>query len=248
MKHTIAQRTLPAFSSACLALALAGCGGNDPAPGVRTMGGSAASLMPVPMTPVQALPYEDAVHHIYVAYFGRPAEMPGMAYWDRQLGLAQAPLEAAGMPARYRTSSQVRSILDAFASSAESQHLYPGTGAQFIEGVYRNLFNRTADEAGLNWWRNAIDSGAVTRSEAALTILLGARNEDLLCVRNKIAVAHAFYRILNERPEFLPLYTGERNTELVRRMMAKVDARSDLAAFEAVIRATIAEMGGIIRA
>jgi len=238
-----ARRTLPTVSAACLALALAACGGGDTAPSTRTMSHGAASAMTVSTTVAQER-YADTVHHLYVAYFGRPAETGGMVYWDRQLGQMEAPPVPGGLLARYRASGQVRAILDAFANSEESKHLYPGTSAQYIEGVYRNLFNRSADEAGLVWWRNALDSGAITRSEAALMILLGAQNDDVLCVRNKIAVAHAFYRILNERAQYVLSYTGERNTELVRRMMAKVDARTDLAAFEAVIRATIEEMSG----
>lgn len=243
MTDTFTRRSLPAVSATCLALALAACGGSEPAPSTRTMRHSAASTTTASTT-VVAERYADTVHHLYVAYFGRPAETGGMVWWDRQLVLTQAPAEPGALLARYRSSAQVRTIVDAFANSAESHHLYPGTSAQYIEGVYRNLFNRSPDEAGLAWWRKALDGGAITRSEAALLILLGAQNDDVLCVRNKIAVAHAFYRILNERAHYVLSYTGERNTELVRRMMAKVDARTDLAAFEAVIRATIEEMSG----
>lgn len=243
MTDPTARRGLTAVCATCLALALAACGGGEPAPSTRTMSQSAASAMTASTTIVQER-YADTVHHLYVAYFGRPAETGGMVWWDRQLGLMEAPPAPGGLLARYRGSAQVRAVLDAFANSEESKHLYPGSSAQYIEGVYRNLFNRSADEAGLAWWRSALDSGAITRSEAALMIQLGAQNDDVLCVRNKIAVAHAFYRILNERAQYVLSYTGERNTELVRRMMAKVDARTDLAAFEAVIRATIEEMSG----
>jgi hypothetical protein len=233
------RRGLPVLSALSLALALAGCGANDPAPATESVSRSAAS---VTMT-VADEQYANAIQHLYVAYFGRPAEPLGLQYWDRQLKLAQAPSDPAGLSASYRGSAQVRAIVDAFANSQESQQLYPGSTATFVDGVYRNLFNRSPDVAGLAWWSNAIDSGVITRSEAALMIMLGAQNDDAVGVRNKIAVADTFYRILTQRTSDVLAYTGTRANEIARRMMAMVDARTDLVAFEAVIRATIEEMG-----
>jgi hypothetical protein len=235
--HAI-RRALPAFSALSLALALAGCGANDPAPATQSMSRSAAS---VTMT-VADEQYNNALQHLYVAYFGRPADPLGLQYWERQLKQIGAPSDPAGLSASYRSSAQVRAIVDAFANSLESQQLFPGATATFVDGVYRNLFNRGAELPGLAWWTNAIDSGVITRSEAALMIMLGAQNDDALGVRNKIAVAERFYGILTQRTSDVLNYTGNRNNEIARRMMAMVDARTDLAAFEVVIRATIEEM------
>lgn len=226
-----------------LALALAGCGADDPAAATQTMGRSAASLASsattIVVSPEEA--YANALQHLYVAYFGRPAETTGMQYWSRQLLLAGAPLDAVQMLAQYR-NGPARFIVDAFSSSQETRELYPGDTAQFVDGVYRNLFNRSADRDGLAYWSNAIDRAVITRAEAALMIMLGARNEDALGVRNKIAVAHTFYRLVNERVQTVLGYTGTRNNEIARRMLAQVDAKTDLAAFEPVIRATVAQM------
>lgn len=227
---------LPALA---LAAALAGCGGSEPAPATQTMSRSAASVT----TTAQAQEeYANALHHLYIAYFGRPAEPAGMFYWNRQLQLAGAPTEPVQMAARYGGSAQVRFVLDTFSASGESRALYPGETAQFVDGIYRNLFNRHADLPGLAWWTTAIDTGAITRSEAALMIMLGARNEDAIGVSKKVAVAHTFYRLLTERTGSVLAYTGDRNNEIARQMLAMVDANTDLVAFEAVIRATIAQM------
>ncbi len=232
-------------TSACIlsfALALAGCGGGDPAPATGTMSRGAASVATETSVLVPDERYAATLQHLYVAYFGRPAEPSGMIYWDRQLQGAQTATSAAEVLAGYRSNARVRAILDAFADSGESQALYPGNTPLFVDGVYRNLFNRGADLPGLAWWTQAIDSGAITRSEAALMIMLGARNEDALCVANKVAVAAIFYRILTERTHTVLFYTGKRANEIARRMMAAVDAKTDLAAIEPAVRAAIESM------
>lgn len=236
-QHSLFSSRLPAL---VLVAALAGCGAGDPAPATQTMSRSAASVTSSTAQTQEA--YANALQHLYIAHFGRPAEPAGMYYWNRQLQLAGAPAEPTQLAAHYRSSAQVRLVFDSFAGSGESRALYPGETAQFVDGIYRNLFNRTADLPGLAWWSNAIDTGVITRSEAAMMIMLGARNEDALAVGKKVAVAQTFYRLLMERTSSVLAYTGDRNNEIARRMLAMVDANTDLAAFEAVIRATIAQM------
>lgn len=234
---------VPVASALAFALALAGCGASDPAPVTQSMSRSAASVSTATTIIVtEEQRYANALHHLYIAYFGRPAEPMGLQFWSRQLHLAQAPTDPAALAAHYRAIGQERSIFDAFSVSQESRALYPGDTAQFVDGVYRNLFNRGADTLGGAYWTNAIERGIITRADAALMIMLGARNDDAIGVRNKIAVSHTFYRILSERTQSVLAYTGNRNNEIARRMIAMVDARTDLVAFEAVIRATIEQM------
>lgn len=237
------RRCFPARAALGLPLALsallAGCGANDPAPAGGAMARSAAE---VTMVVLDQEEYAATLQQLYIAYFGRPAEPAGLEYWNRQLRQMLAPVEPGALAARYRSDARVRAVFDAFAGSQESQQLYPGTTAQFVDGVYRNLFNRAPDLAGLAYWTNAIDAGILTRSEAALAIMLGAQNDDALCVRNKLAVATTFYRILTERAQTILAYTGNNNNAIARQMMSLVDAKTDLAAFEATIRAAIGQM------
>lgn len=239
-QSTSPYRAAPALSSLALMLALGGCGGNEPAPVTATASMSRSAASTIVVDPKEQ--YSHTLQELYVAYFGRPAEPAGMFYWNHLLEEAQAPPDATLLAARYRSDARIRAMFDAFANSEESRQLYPGATAQFVEGVYRNLFNRPADQAGMLYWAKAIDTGVITRAEAGLFIMLGAQNEDALGVRNKIVVATTFYRILTERTGSVLSYTGNRNNEIARRMMAMVDAKTDLAAFEATIRATIAEM------
>lgn len=233
---------LPVASSLALSIALAGCGGNDPAAAAGATSRTAALVASAPAMTVAEDQYATAIHHIYIAYFGRPAEPPGLAFWNRQFEVANAAADTAELWRQYRVNGGVRYVLHSFSVSTESQELYPGGNAQFVEGVYRNLFNRSPDVEGHAWWTDAIDRGIITREEAALAIMVGAQGEDALVVRNKVAVSAVFYRILCEREAWILAYTGARNNELARRMLAQVDAKTDLAAFEAVVRATIEEI------
>jgi hypothetical protein len=227
-------RRLPAC--AILALSLGGCGGNPEPQAQASAGMAGSSRASVPDRS------ELILQHVYVAYFGRPAEYAGVTYWSRELKQTGAPGDPAALPIWYNDNRGVRAIVDAFASSTEAQQLYSGATAQFVDGVYRNLFNRSADLAGLAYWTDAIDKGLVTRSAAALTIMFGAQGEDAISVRNKIAVAGAFYRLVTERTGYVLAYTGKRSNEIARRMLAMVDAKTDLVAFEPIIRATVEEI------
>ena len=231
---------------AALSFALAACGGDGPATRTgfasRSLAAVTADTTPVPVQMSIPEEYANALQHVYLAYFGRPAEPAGLAYWNGQLRIAGAATDPAGLARQFGINPGVNRVFGAFSASTEYHALYPGSAADFIDGVYRNLFNRSADIAGLAYWSNAIDKGILTRDDAAVAILFGAQGDDALGVRNKVAVSHTFYRLLTERIGAVQAYTGTRNNELARRMLAQVDAKTDLAAFEAVIRATVAQM------
>ncbi|SFD72156.1 DUF4214 domain-containing protein [Massilia yuzhufengensis] len=229
-----------AVCTAC-ALVLSGCGGDavDTRAGAQSASRSAATVTAEAQA---AEEYAAALQHLYVAYFGRPADVGGMVFWDRQFKLSRAPTEPAALAAQYRWNAGVRQVFDAFSNSAESQQLYPGNTPMFLDGVYRNLFNRSADLPGLAWWTNAIDNGQISRAEAAMSIMLGAQGDDAVAVRNKLAVSASFYRQMSLRVSTVLAYNGTRANELARRMLAQVDAKTDLVAFEAIIKATIDEL------
>ena len=89
----------------------------------------------------------------YLAYFGRPADATGRAYF--------ATLEQAD-------------VIKAFDASAESKAIYGEDTASKINAIYKNLFNREAEPAGLSYWLGQISSGKVTPAGAAFAILSGA--------------------------------------------------------------------------
>ena len=85
-----------------------GCGGGqEPAKGSRTL--SVQMLSDSASTPVGQGPYDRQVQEMYIAYYGRPADPGGLAYWSNRVAAAGGNLDA---------------IIQEFGSSAESDELY----------------------------------------------------------------------------------------------------------------------------
>jgi hypothetical protein len=161
------------------------------------------------------------LEQLYLAYFGRPADFDGIAF--------------------YTTGSwDIWQVANAFSESPESQRLYGTTfSAAQINAIYNNLFNRDAEPAGLLYWSQQVSSGALTAGEAALGILLGAQNDDLVTVQNKLVVATAFTNALDTAPEILG-YTGDAAAQIARDFLATVTSNSTtVTTAEAAIDATM---------
>ncbi len=93
----------------------------------------------MPMTATQA-------QQLYVAYFNRPADTLGLAYWMTK--------DAAAASA-------------AFAASTEYAATYAGMStAARVDAIYTNLFGRPAEPAGLTYWGGLIESGLISVSNA----------------------------------------------------------------------------------
>lgn len=240
-----ASRNLTIALAFALPVLLAACGKREPAQAPAPAPTEAATPA-APATPAVQAPdlaqYAPVVQYAYLAYFGRPAEAAGLEYWGKQLQAANAPTEPSALSGQYGSNTGVRAVLDAFAGSDEAKLLYPGPTRAFVSAVYRNLFQREADKAGLDYWTQAIDKGVITRSQAALSIMDGAQHKDPATLRSKLAVADAFTRLQGERPEAAAEYKGEADNKLARAMMAKVDGTTDVAAFDAQMRAVVEQM------
>jgi hypothetical protein len=138
----------------------------------------------------------------YLAYFGRPADVSGLAYYAS------------------RTESEVKA---AFSTSDESQAFFGSmTLADQINVIYNNLFNRDADLGGLQYWVNVVGSGKMSLSDAAMGILAGAKNDDLTTVTNKLLASEAFTAALNTSEEALG-YSGTAAIAPARAFLAAVD-------------------------
>ncbi|MEM2592688.1 MAG: DUF4214 domain-containing protein, partial [Thermofilaceae archaeon] len=125
--------------------------------------------------------YQDQIQKIYIAYYQRPADPRGLVYWATRL-------DAAG--------GDLRAIIEAFANSEESRSLY-GTItkdniADVVKSIYRALFNRDPEDAGLNYYVNGFKDGKFTAATIMLDILNGAQNEDKLAIQNKLKAANLF--------------------------------------------------------
>ena len=138
----------------------------------------------------------------YVAYFGRPVDGSGVAYF------AGKPLDV---------------VVLVFDASQESRDLYGVNLALKINAIYMNLFNREAEVAGLQYWTTLVAAGRVSAPGAALAILDGARGSDAAAIQNKLAVADAFSRALDTAYEVAG-YAGLASADSARAFLAGVNA------------------------
>jgi hypothetical protein len=134
-----------------------------------------------------ATDYLNAVHKVYIAYYQRPADPGGLHWWN----------EEKLVPA----NGNLNEIIDAYANSEEANRLYGPINETTIGGVidkiYNGLFNRAPDEAGKNWYISEYIKGTFTPGTIALSILDGARGNDLVCINHKLDYARMFVDVLD---------------------------------------------------
>jgi hypothetical protein len=136
---------------------------------------------------------QEKVAAIYIGYYDRAADPVGQEFWVR----------AEALP-----SLSLAEIASDFATQPETLAAYPFLGNPteveaegFIAEVFLNLFNRAPDQAGLDFWSDAL-IGAINGTndlsvgEIILSIIEGAQDSaagnDLTTIRNKIEVSIAW--------------------------------------------------------
>lgn len=119
----------------------------------------------------------DLTQLMYVAYYGRPGDQAGIDYW-------------AGV---FDGSSNLDQALAAFGTSPEFLSGFGNLSTEaLIDGLYQQLFNRDADQAGRAWYADLITSGQSTLARIAMDIALGAKGDDQTIVENKVFIANEF--------------------------------------------------------
>lgn len=189
----------------------------------------------------EASAYYPVLQATYVGYFGRPADPGGLEYYAKLYQSFGAPTDIRGIGAAYNTHDGIRAVIDSFGLSAESAALYPGDDRAFVTAIYRNLFNRAPDQAGLDYWANTITSGAITRANAAIAIMGGALGSDGVGISRKQQVATHFTQSLNT-PAAVAAYSGLAANAVVRSLLARVDFNTVVAEFQPAIESTISEL------
>lgn len=220
---------------------LVGCGGGNENPGNPPVNQTVLLAQVGAQSNASLSAYNDVVQQIYVGYFGRPADAGGLAYFEGLMLAAGAPTTLAGVSASYSTNAQLRGVIDIFGTSAESAALYPGDNNAFILAIYRNLFNRTADDAGRAYWASLIDRGLITKANAAISIMAGAQSSDALIVQNKTTIASAFTLALDTLAK-QQAYSGLAANAGVRVMLGNVSDVTNIEAFQATVAQTISAL------
>lgn len=157
----------------------------------------------------------EAIQKLYVAFFNRPADYYGLQYWDSVVTAAKGNTAA---------------VAAEFSKSKEYTDTFAGMNTrQVINTVYKNLFGRSADEAGLEYWFGEVNAGRVTIANAVTSIAAGAQNADKTAFESKVTAAGAFTNALDTTDERLG-YAGEKANAIAKQFIAGVTDAATLAA------------------
>ena len=150
-----------------------------------------------------ALTAEQQIAATYVAFFGRAADAGGFAFWLDEF--------EAGLPTK-GPAVLFADIASSHAVSPEAKALHPfladhpfeasdGQIADFLKGVYDNLFNRPPDADGVIYWTGQVEQTLATGrfvGSVLVDIMSGAQDtaagRDLTTLMGKVAVSLAYVR------------------------------------------------------
>ncbi|MDQ1923989.1 DUF4214 domain-containing protein [Massilia pseudoviolaceinigra] len=192
-----------------------------------------------------ALEYAGLTQSLYYSYFGRAADVAGLASFQQRLVELKAPQTIEGLNAAYVGSAPLRTLIDSFGSSAESTALYGGDNAAFVKAIFQNVFDRAPLQAGLDYWTQAIDSGALTRANASLAITAGAMAnktpaglQDAALVTAKVDVATNFTFALDAADK-AGAYAGTSAVNAVRELLKGVTADTNVISYQESVTAVV---------
>jgi len=168
---------------------------------------------------------ETAIQQLYVAYYNRPGDPAGLAFWKGVVDGAGGDLSA---------------VSAAFATSTEYMSVYGGKdNRSVVNTVYRNLFGRDGEAAGLDYWANALDKKLITVDAVVTAIASGAQNQDLVAFNNKVKFATAFTGALDLHPE-RAAYNGDDALAYAKQLTSAVTTDASLATATANLDASTA--------
>ena len=150
---------------------------------------------------------EQLVQSVYIAFYGRPADEAGLAWWSSRLAA---------------NGNDLMSILDAFSISAEFTERYGDlSNDELLNTLYQQLFGRDIDAEGAAFYGAALAAGDLSLQSIALDVLNGAQNEDLTVITNKLAAATYFTDMLSSGSF---VYSGMEAAEAAKAVLDAIDA------------------------
>ena len=162
--------------------------------------------------------YTTQIEQLYVAYFDRPADVYGLAFWNNRLN----------------TGGSISEISNQFSTSAEYLATFAGLDLyQTVTRVYQNLFNRAPDTAGLVYWVTALTNHSVTIANVVEVITNAAlanpaSEVDHVSIVSKVAAATAFTHAL-VTPEQIAAYSGSGPALVAKEWLAPIHDAATLA-------------------
>jgi len=136
------------------------------------------------------------LQELYVAYFGRAADPSGLDYWTEK-GITTAKF-AADM----YVQAEFKDVYGSLSTEAQ------------VDQIYKNLFDRTADVDGLNYWTLQINLGNLKLAEIANHLIWAAQNnsgssDDKTALTNRTNAAVAYTAKVKESSAAILAFQAE---------------------------------------
>lgn len=149
------------------------------------------------------------VQSVYIAFYGRPADPAGLAWWASRLA---------------SNGNDLMMILEAFSDSAEFVERYGSlSNEELLNSLYQQMFGRDIDAEGAAFYGERLVSGELSLESIALDVLNGARNEDLVGINNKVEAA-TYFTALVDASDFV--YAGSEAAEMAKEVLDAIDANT----------------------
>lgn len=166
--------------------------------------------------------YDSLVQSFYLAYYGRPADSTGLTYWSAQLESANGDFSQ---------------ISRAFATSAEAVARFGNADAATrLQQIYKELFNRAPDAAGLKFWSDAVSSGALDIGQATLAMLQGAQGSDKTLITARQGAVEAFTAEMTSTGGH---YNGMPSVEAGRLLVQSISLARSATEVQAMVHAAV---------
>ncbi|MEW7849036.1 DUF4214 domain-containing protein [Massilia aurea] len=162
------------------------------------------------------------VNSFYLAFYGRPADPAGLAFWTKQLADNDGNLSA---------------ITQAFATSEEAQVRYGAdTVNERIGEIYQALFNRAPDATGLAYWTNVVEQGHASVADVAVAIMGGAQGIDKALTALRQSAVDAFTAQVEASGTE---YSGYASVEAARILVRAVTVDTATGDIDALVKAAV---------
>jgi hypothetical protein len=164
--------------------------------------------------------YGDTVNAFYLAYYGRPADPAGLAYWTEAL---------------QKSNGDFSAIVNAFSTSQEAVTRFASQSvSDRVSDIYQQLFGRAPDKAGLDYWVKTIGSGQLSMANAAIQIMSSAQTSDAQTSTIRQQVAAQFTAEVQKSGV---AYDGIAAVQAARVLISAVNANSTPADVDKLVKA-----------
>lgn len=168
------------------------------------------------------------IQELYIAYFGRPADPSGLAYWT-QIADQQGLQKTANF---FGTTPEFKARVGSLSTE------------QAINTFYVNLFGRQADAAGLLFWTNKVQTGVFSLEDAGFFIANNTAPADAKILSNKVESAQLWTKNLDTTDEILAFNTQGGQAAGITFLTGIVNTPATEAQVTAAIMQMVKDSGG----